>query len=33
MWGNTFDTTVRLFKRVNFSSATSPGLFQASIEQ
>lgn len=33
MWGNRFDTTVRLFKRVNFSSATSPGLFQASIEQ
>lgn len=33
MWGNTFDTTVKLFKRVNFSSATSPGLFQASIEQ
>lgn len=33
MWGSTFDTTVKLFKRVNFSSATSPGLFQASIEQ
>lgn len=33
MWGNTFDTTVKLFKRVNFSSATSPGLFQASIQQ
>ena len=33
MWGAAFDTTVRLFKRVNFSSATSPGLFQASIEQ
>lgn len=33
MWGNAFDTSVRLFKRINFSSATSPGLFQASIEQ
>lgn len=27
------DSTVQLFKRINFSSATSPGLFQASIEQ
>ena len=33
MWGSKFDTSVRLFKRINFSSATSPGLFQASIEQ
>ena len=33
MWGGKFDSSVRLFKRINFSSATSPGLFQASIEQ
>lgn len=33
MWSQKFDPTVQLFKRINFSSATSPGLFQASIEQ
>lgn len=33
MWAQKFDPTVQLFKRINFSSATSPGLFQASIEQ
>lgn len=33
MWSQKFDPTVKLFKRINFSSATSPGLFQASIEQ
>lgn len=33
MWASKFDSTVQLFKRINFSSATSPGLFQASIEQ
>jgi dynein heavy chain len=33
MWSQKFDSTVQLFKRINFSSATSPGLFQASIEQ
>ena len=33
MWASKFDPAVKLFKRINFSSATSPGLFQASIEQ
>lgn len=33
MWSQKFDPAVQLFKRINFSSATSPGLFQASIEQ
>jgi dynein heavy chain, axonemal len=33
MWALKFDPAVQLFKRINFSSATSPGLFQASIEQ
>jgi dynein heavy chain len=33
MWAQKFDPTVQLFKRINFSSATSPGLFQASIDQ
>lgn len=33
MWATKFDIAVKLFKRINFSSATSPGLFQASIEQ
>ena len=33
MWSSKFDSTLQLFKRINFSSATSPGLFQASIEQ
>lgn len=33
MWAQKFDPTVQLFKRINFSSATTPGLFQASIEQ
>ena len=33
MWAAKFDSTLKLFKRINFSSATSPGLFQASIEQ
>ena len=33
MWSQKFDPLVKLFKRINFSSATSPGLFQASIEQ
>lgn len=31
MWAQKFDLGVQLFKRINFSSATSPGLFQASI--
>lgn len=31
MWSQKFDPGVQLFKRINFSSATSPGLFQASI--
>ena len=31
MWAQKFDLAVQLFKRINFSSATSPGLFQASI--
>jgi dynein heavy chain len=32
MYANKFDSTVQLFKRINFSSATSPSLFQSSIE-
>lgn len=32
MYAAKFDSTVQLFKRINFSSATSPSLFQASIE-
>jgi len=32
MYASKFDSTVQLFKRINFSSATSPSLFQASIE-
>jgi dynein heavy chain len=31
MYAQKFDQTVQLFKRINFSSATSPALFQASI--
>ena len=31
MWAQKFDPAVKLFKRINFSSATSPGLSQASI--
>lgn len=32
MYASKFDQAVQLFKRINFSSATSPFLFQASIE-
>lgn len=32
MYANKFDSAVQLFKRINFSSATSPSLFQTSIE-
>jgi dynein heavy chain len=32
MYASKFDSAVQLFKRINFSSATSPSLFQASIE-
>lgn len=32
MYASKFDQSVQLFKRINFSSATSPFLFQASIE-
>jgi dynein heavy chain len=32
MYSQKFDQNIQLFKRINFSSATSPSLFQASIE-